>query len=56
MKKLQHRKIQSYCHLHVMLVTVYDYEQNPPMSVGRVAHTRFLDVRTDICTYGAVQI
>ena len=28
-------------HLHVMLVTVYGYEQNPPRCVGGVAHKSF---------------
>ena len=49
-----------YGHLHVMLVTVYGYKQNPPRGVGGVAHTRFRDIRTYVCmyglTYGEVQI
>ena len=39
-----------------MLVTVYEYEQNPSRGVGGVAHTRFRVVRTDGRTYGEVQI
>ena len=49
-----------YSHLHVMLVTVYGYEQNPSRGVGGVAHTRFCVVhmagRTYCWTYGEVQI
>ena len=35
-----------YGHLHVMLLTVQEYEHNPSRGVGGVAHTRFRDVRT----------
>jgi len=34
-------KTCSIGHLHVMLDTVYAYEQNPSRDVGGVAHTRF---------------
>jgi len=46
-------KSRIYGHLHVMLVTVYRYEQNPAMDVGGVvAHTIFrVVVRTEKCTY-----
>ena len=37
-----------YGHLHVMLVTVCGYEQNPSRGLGGVAHTRFRVIRTDI--------
>ena len=40
-----------YGHLHVILITVYGYEQNPSRDVGGVAHTRFQDVHTDGWTY-----
>ena len=40
-------KSNLYGHLHVMLVTVYGYEQNPSRGVGGVAHTSFAG-----CTYG----
>ena len=40
-------KSNIYSHLHVMLVTVCGYEQNPSRSVGGVVHTRFMVVRTD---------
>jgi len=45
-----------YGHLHVMLVTVCGYEQNPSRGVGGVAHTRIWVVRTDRRTSGEVQI
>ena len=38
-------KTKLYSHLHVMLVIVYGYEQNPSWGVGGVAHTGFRDVR-----------
>ena len=41
MLNLQHRKIKRCGHLHVMLVIVYGYEQNPLRGEGGVAHTRF---------------
>ena len=40
-----------YSHLHVMLVTVYGYEQNPSRGVGGVAHTIIRVVRTYGRTY-----
>jgi len=40
-------KFNLYGHLHVMLVTVYGYEQNPSRGVGGVAHTSFRVVHTD---------
>ena len=36
-------------HLHVMLVTVCGYEQNPSRDVGGVVHIRFRVVRTEKC-------
>jgi len=39
-------KSNLYGHLHVKLVTVYGYKQNPLRDVGGVAHTRFQDEHT----------
>ena len=49
-------KSNVYSHLHVMLVTVYGYEQNPSWGVGGVAHTRFRVVCTNGRMDGEVQI
>ena len=43
-------------HLHVMLVTVCGYEQNPSRGVWGVTHTRFPDVRTDVYTDGRMDV
>mgnify|MGYP000058947868 CR=1 FL=1 len=42
-------KSNLYCHVHVMLVTMFGYEQNPLRGVGGVGHTRVRDVRTEKC-------
>ena len=53
-------KSNLYAHLHVMLVTVCGYEQNPSRVVEGVPQTRFWVVRTDGQmdgrTYGEVQV